>query len=90
MRDLWGRTQLNSEKINAYNISSISSIAEIFKTYANYGDVPAIGIINWSSSLAPDANLCVAFIFNYIIMAFSVSGSMYVARNDNSTWVKLN
>lgn len=90
MRDLWGRTQLNSEKINAYNISSISSIAEIFKTYANYGDVPAIGIIDWSSSLAPDANLYVAFIFNYIIMAFSASGSMYVARNDNSTWVKLN
>lgn len=81
-------TKLNSEKINAYNISSISSIEEIFKTYANYGAVPAIGIINYDSSLAPDRNVCITFIFSYLIIAVSATGIIYRAHVDNPTWIK--
>lgn len=81
-------TQLNSEKINAYNISSISSIEEIFKTFANYGTVPAIGIINYDSSLAPDRNVCITFIFSYLIIAVSATGIIYRAHVDNHTWIK--
>lgn len=67
----------------------MSSIGEIFKTYAGYDNIPVIGIINWNSNLAPDRNACVAFVFDYIIMAFSFSGIMYKSNRENPTWVKV-
>ena len=66
----------------------MSSIEEIFKTYADYATVPVIGIIDWTSKLAPDNNICVVFIFNYAIMAFSFTGYLYTAMVSDAKWTK--
>ena len=66
----------------------MASIAEVFKTYASYENIPVIGIINWNSSLAPDKNVTVVFVFNYVMMAYSLSGSMFTSTREDPTWIK--
>lgn len=85
--------QLNSElsgKAKITNISSLSSIGDIFKTYSKNGSIPVIGIINWDTTLAPDRNVTVAFIWNYLIVAISSSGCIYTAAPNTTTWQKKN
>ena len=72
------------------NISSLASISDIFKTYSAYGDIPVIGIINWNATLAPDQNVTVTFIWNYLILAISASGCIYTAVPSTTTWQKKN
>ena len=84
---------LNSElsgKAKMANISSLASISDIFKTYSAYGNIPMIGIINWNTTLAPDRNVTVAFIWNYLIVAISSSGCIYTADPNTTTWQKKN
>ncbi len=83
-------TSLNSNKANITNISSMSSISDIFKKYKSYGTIPVIGIINWDTSLAPDRNVTIAFIWNYLIVAISASGGIYTAVPNTTTWQKRN
>lgn len=86
-------TQLNSElseKAKMTNISSLSSIGDIFKTYSKNGSIPVIGIINWDATLAPDRNVTVAFIWNYLIVAISSSGCIYASDPSTATWEKRN
>lgn len=66
----------------------MASIDEVFKTYASYEIIPVIGIINWNSMLAPDKNVTVVFIFSYVMMAYSLSGSMFTSDRENPTWIK--
>ena len=86
-------TQLNSElseKAKITNISSLSSIGDIFKTYSKNGSIPVIGIINWDTTLAPDQNVTIAFVWNYLIVAISSSGCIYTASPNAATWQKRN
>lgn len=85
--------QLNSElseKAKITNISSFSSIGDIFKTYSKNGSIPVIGIINWNAALAPDQNVTIAFVWNYLIVAISSSGCIYTASPNAATWQKRN
>ena len=68
----------------------MSSISDIFKKYKSYGTIPVIGIINWDTSLAPDRNVTIAFIWNYLIVAISASGGIYTAVPNTITWQKRN
>ena len=79
-----------SGKAKMANISSLASISDIFKTYSAYGNIPMIGIINWDTTLAPDQNVTVAFIWNYLIVAISSSGCIYTADPNTTTWQKKN
>ena len=86
-------TRLNSElseKAKITNISSLSSIGDIFKTYSKNGSIPVIGIINWDTTLAPDQNVTIAFVWNYLIVAISSSGCIYTASPNAATWQKRN
>ena len=86
-------TQLNSDlpgRAKIDNISSLTSISDIFKTYSKNGSIPVIGIINWDTTLAPDRNVTVAFIWNYLIVAISSSGCIYTADPNTTTWQKKN
>ena len=86
-------TKLNSElseKAKITNISSLSSIGDIFKTYSKNGSIPVIGIINWDTTLAPDQNVTIAFVWNYLIVAISSSGCIYTASPNAATWQKRN
>lgn len=86
-------TSLNSElseKAKITNISSLSSIGDIFKTYSKNGSIPVIGIINWDTTLAPDQNVTIAFVWNYLIVAISSSGCIYTASPNAATWQKRN
>lgn len=86
-------TSLNSElseKAKITNISSLSSIGDIFKTYSKNGSIPVIGIINWNAALAPDQNVTIAFVWNYLIVAISSSGCIYTSDPSTATWKKRN
>lgn len=86
-------TKLNSElseKAKITNISSLSSIGDIFKTYSKNGSIPVIGIINWDATLAPDQNVTIAFVWNYLIVAISSSGCIYTSDPSTATWKKRN
>ena len=72
------------------NISSLASIGDIFKTYSKNGSIPVIGIINWDVTLAPDRNVTIAFVWNYLIVAISSSGCIYTASPNAATWQKRN
>ena len=89
-----GQTNLlNSElsgKAKITNISSLSSIGDIFKTYSKNGSIPVIGIINWDVALAPDRNVAIAFVWNYLIVAISSSGCIYTSDPSTATWKKRN
>uniref|UniRef100_UPI003AAE0297 hypothetical protein n=1 Tax=Clostridium fessum TaxID=2126740 RepID=UPI003AAE0297 len=64
-------TKLNSDlpgRAKIANISSLASIGDIFKTYSKNGSIPVIGIINWDTTLAPDQNVTIAFVWNYLIV----------------------
>ena len=86
-------TSLNSDlpgRAKIANISSLASIGDIFKTYSKNGSIPVIGIINWDATLAPDRNVTIAFIWNYLIVAISSSGCIYTASPNAATWQKRN
>lgn len=86
-------TSLNSDlpgRAKIANISSLASIGDIFKTYSKNGSIPVIGIINWDTTLAPDRNVTIAFIWNYLIVAISSSGCIYTASPNAATWQKRN
>lgn len=86
-------TQLNSDlpvRAKIANISSLASIGDIFKTYSENGSIPVIGIINWDVTLAPDRNVTIAFVWNYLIVAISSSGCIYTASPNAATWQKRN
>ena len=86
-------TQLNSDlpgRAKIANISSLASIGDIFKTYSKNGSIPVIGIINWDTTLAPDQNVTIAFVWNYLIVAISSSGCIYTASPNAATWQKRN
>ena len=86
-------TSLNSDlpgRAKIANISSLSSIGDIFKTYSKNGSIPVIGIINWDTTLAPDQNVTIAFVWNYLIVAISSSGCIYTASPNAATWQKRN
>lgn len=86
-------TQLNSDlpgRAKIANISSLASIGDIFKTYSKNGSIPVIGIINWDVTLAPDQNVTIAFVWNYLIVAISSSGCIYTASPNAATWQKRN
>ena len=72
------------------NISSLASIGDIFKTYSKNGSIPVIGIINWDVTLAPDRNVTIAFVWNYLIVAISSSGCIYTSDPSTATWKKRN
>lgn len=85
--------QLNSDlpgRAKIANISSLASIGDIFKTYSKNGSIPVIGIINWDVTLAPDQNVTIAFVWNYLIVAISSSGCIYTASPNAATWQKRN
>ena len=85
--------QLNSDlpgRAKIANISSLASIGDIFKTYSKNGSIPVIGIINWDTTLAPDRNVTIAFVWNYLIVAISSSGCIYTASPNAATWQKRN
>lgn len=86
-------TSLNSDlpgRAKIANISSLASIGDIFKTYSKNGSIPVIGIINRDATLAPDRNVTIAFIWNYLIVAISSSGCIYTASPNAATWQKRN
>lgn len=86
-------TSLNSDlpgRAKIVNISSLASIGDIFKTYSKNGSIPVIGIINWDTTLAPDRNVTIAFVWNYLIVAISSSGCIYTASPNAATWQKRN
>lgn len=86
-------TQLNSDlpgRAKIANISSLASIGDIFKTYSKNVSIPVIGIINWDVTLAPDQNVTIAFVWNYLIVAISSSGCIYTASPNAATWQKRN
>lgn len=86
-------TSLNSDlpgRAKIANISSLASIGDIFKTYSKNGSIPVIGIINWDATLAPDQNVTIAFVWNYLIVAISSSGCIYTASPNAATWQKRN
>lgn len=86
-------TELNSDlpgRAKIANISSLASIGDIFKTYSKNGSIPVIGIINWDVTLAPDQNVTIAFVWNYLIVAISSSGCIYTASPNAATWQKRN
>lgn len=86
-------TSLNSNlpgRAKIANISSLASIGDIFKTYSKNGSIPVIGIINWDVTLAPDQNVTIAFVWNYLIVAISSSGCIYTASPNAATWQKRN
>ena len=86
-------TSLNSDlpgRAKIANISSLASIGDIFKTYSKNGSIPVIGIINWDTTLAPDRNVTIAFVWNYLIVAISSSGCIYTASPNAATWQKRN
>ena len=86
-------TSLNSDlpgRAKIANISSLASIGDIFKTYSKNGSIPVIGIINWDVTLAPDQNVTIAFVWNYLIVAISSSGCIYTASPNAATWQKRN
>lgn len=86
-------TSLNSDlpgRAKIANISSLASIGDIFKTYSKNGSIPVIGIINWDVTLAPDRNVTIAFVWNYLIVAISSSGCIYTASPNAATWQKRN
>ena len=86
-------TRLNSDlpgRAKIANISSLASIGDIFKTYSKNGSIPVIGIINWDVTLAPDRNVTIAFVWNYLIVAISSSGCIYTASPNAATWQKRN
>ena len=86
-------TSLNSDlpgRAKIANISSLASIGDIFKTYSKNGSIPVIGIINWDTTLAPDQNVTIAFVWNYLIVAISSSGCIYTASPNAATWQKRN
>lgn len=86
-------TKLNSDlpgRAKIANISSLASIGDIFKTYSKNGSIPVIGIINWDVTLAPDRNVTIAFVWNYLIVAISSSGCIYTASPNAATWQKRN
>lgn len=86
-------TSLNSDlpgRAKIVNISSLASIGDIFKTYSKNGSIPVIGIINWDVTLAPDRNVTIAFVWNYLIVAISSSGCIYTASPNAATWQKRN
>ena len=86
-------TSLNSDlpgRAKIANISSLASIGDIFKTYSKNGSIPVIGIIHWDATLAPDRNVTIAFIWNYLIVAISSSGCIYTASPNAATWQKRN
>lgn len=86
-------TSLNSDlpgRAKIANISSLASIGDIFKTYSKNGSIPVIGIINWDVTLAPDRNVTIAFVWNYLIVAISSSGCIYTASPNATTWQKRN
>lgn len=86
-------TKLNSDlpgRAKIANISSLASIGDIFKTYSKNGIIPVIGIINWDVTLAPDRNVTIAFVWNYLIVAISSSGCIYTASPNAATWQKRN
>lgn len=86
-------TSLNSDlpgRAKIANISSLASIGDIFKTYSKNGIIPVIGIINWDVTLAPDRNVTIAFVWNYLIVAISSSGCIYTASPNAATWQKRN
>lgn len=86
-------TRLNSDlpgRAKIANISSLASIGDIFKTYSKNGSIPVIGIINWDTTLAPDRNVTIAFVWNYLIVAISSSGCIYTASPNAATWQKRN
>ena len=86
-------TKLNSDlpgRAKIANISSLASIGDIFKTYSKNGSIPVIGIINWDVTLAPDQNVTIAFVWNYLIVAISSSGCIYTASPNAATWQKRN
>ena len=86
-------TQLNSDlpgRAKIANISSLASIGDIFKTYSKNDSIPVIGIINWDVTLAPDQNVAIAFVWNYLIVAISSSGCIYTASPNAATWQKRN
>lgn len=86
-------TKLNSDlpgRAKIANISSLASIGDIFKTYSKNGSIPVIGIINWDTTLAPDRNVTIAFVWNYLIVAISSSGCIYTASPNAATWQKRN
>lgn len=85
--------KLNSDlpgRAKIANISSLASIGDIFKTYSKNGSIPVIGIINWDVTLAPDRNVTIAFVWNYLIVAISSSGCIYTASPNATTWQKRN
>ena len=85
--------KLNSDlpgRAKIANISSLASIGDIFKTYSKNGSIPVIGIINWDTTLAPDRNVTIAFVWNYLIVAISSSGCIYTASPNAATWQKRN
>ena len=93
MRNMGQTNLLNSDlpgRAKIANISSLASIGDIFKTYSKNGSIPVIGIINWNVTLAPDQNVTIAFVWNYLIVAISSSGCIYTASPNAATWQKRN
>lgn len=78
--------------VNIPRIKSITAntINEMFTNFSERGDVPVIGVINYTSPIAPDGNTCFVFLMSYMALAISYTGKIFAVGSDGSSWVQKN
>ena len=78
--------------VNIPRIKSITAntINEMFTNFSERGDVPVIGVINYTSPIAPDQNTCFVFLMDYIALAISYTGKIFTVDRNGSSWVQKN
>lgn len=67
-----------------------NTITEMFANYSEQGSIPVIGIINYTSPIAPDGNTCFVFLMYYLALAISYTGKIFAVSSDGSSWVQKN
>ena len=86
-------TQLNSElqfSVPKAKYITANTISEMFANFSEQGNIPVIGVISFTSPIAPDGNTCFVFLMNYLALAISYTGKIFAVGSDESSWVQKN
>ena len=67
-----------------------NTISEMFANFSEQGNIPVIGVISFTSPIAPDGNTCFVFLMNYLALAISYTGKIFAVGSDESSWVQKN
>lgn len=67
-----------------------NTISEMFANFSEPGNIPVIGVINYTSPIAPDSNTCFVFLLSYLALAFSSTGKFFVVRSNENSWTQTN